>query len=152
MLIKDLPQKIREIAEMRLKEQGGDLKKYKEIDGLQKWFAWYRTTEGEDIWREVNNGNFKPFYDFHKTTPETKKEWMPVMGELVEMSDEGIIWVKRIFAVEYKGKYYTESNLDEDLIPYNHIRKIEAIEISMDEAITDIAKLRNVSPDKIKIV
>jgi hypothetical protein len=55
-LISTLPQAIREIAEQRRTNDTGD---------LIRAFTWVHTPEGGDIWAQVEDGNYKPFYDFH---------------------------------------------------------------------------------------
>jgi hypothetical protein len=55
-LISTLPQAIREIAEQR---------NVNNDDELIKAFAWDDTPEGYEIWSEVEDGNYQPFYDFH---------------------------------------------------------------------------------------
>lgn len=56
-LISTLPQAIREIAEQR--------RTVKNRDELLYSFPWGITPEGGNIWADVSNGYYKPFYDFH---------------------------------------------------------------------------------------
>lgn len=60
MLIKDLPQPIKELALKRQIEQG---KPKDEKVGLQIAFTWYLTTEGGDFWQRIYFGNFEAFYE-----------------------------------------------------------------------------------------
>jgi hypothetical protein len=56
-LISTLPKPIREIAEQR--------RTVKNRDELLYSFPWGITPEGGNIWADVSNGYYKPFYDFH---------------------------------------------------------------------------------------
>ena len=62
MLISQLPEGIRKIAE----ERREDAHPGHDEDDLKGAFLWSVTPEGFEIWFEANRGNFAPFYEFHK--------------------------------------------------------------------------------------
>ena len=56
MLISQLPEGIRKIAEERITDDS---------DELSEAFEWDFTPEGFEIWNQANDENFTPFYEFH---------------------------------------------------------------------------------------
>lgn len=59
MKLNDLPQEIEELA---IKRSDLATKEIKEDDSVSELFHWDSTPEGLEFWREINQGNFKPFY------------------------------------------------------------------------------------------
>ena len=64
MKIKDLPQEIKELALLRQKQFEGETNENVDLDDA---FIWMDTKEGLDFWGEIDEGNFKPFYDQQKS-------------------------------------------------------------------------------------
>jgi hypothetical protein len=58
MKLNDLPQEIEELA---IKRSDFATKEIQE-DDLRRLFRWKETPEGLEFWREINQGNFEPFY------------------------------------------------------------------------------------------
>lgn len=59
-LISQLPEEIRKRAELYRRWCKRDY-----VDQLSAAFTWDETPEGGDIWDEVDEGNYAPFYEFH---------------------------------------------------------------------------------------
>ena len=99
MLLKDLPQPIRELAEKRIREQGnkpesGTILAHSKFGG---GFNWCYTEEGDNFWEEINNGNLAPFYERY---PEAKQYTLEQLREekiavLVENQEQ-----KRILGIK----------------------------------------------------
>lgn len=74
MLIKDLPEWLQKIAEIRQKEE--DIKHDYEPssfdieDGLQFCMVWDETIEGHEFWHEVDKGNIPSEYDYKVQFPQ----------------------------------------------------------------------------------
>jgi hypothetical protein len=59
MKLNDLPQEIEELA---IKRSDFATKEIQEDDSIGGLFRWKETPEGLEFWREINQGNFEPFY------------------------------------------------------------------------------------------
>ena len=89
-------------------------------------FLFDDTKEGHYIWSLVNNGNYQPFYDFHKAK-ETK------YPKVMMVSDDEIDWNKRVVFMEKNGKFlawYDAEKLEDaekqtELITWNYSKDIE---------------------------
>ena len=86
MKYKDLPADIKAIAYQRAKEQNCELNEETELGAFIS-FIWEKTKEGEDIWINVDEGNFAPFYEFHKIAPEYSENNLPNQYDEVEVRD-----------------------------------------------------------------
>jgi len=71
MKLKDLPQPIRELAEKRIREQGGEIDE--DIDTIRDSFTWNETEEGVEFWNAIDNGYFDVFYQLNPIEFITKK-------------------------------------------------------------------------------
>lgn len=67
MLIKNLPKPIMELALVR---KGWHADKHSSLGGA---FVWHETPEGRVFWKEIYDGNYKPFY---KLYPQHKNDKM----------------------------------------------------------------------------
>lgn len=66
MLISELPDGLKELAEKRRNEDS--LNKDKTYDGLGGAFNWSETSEGLSFWHEIFLGNFQPFIELKNNT------------------------------------------------------------------------------------
>jgi len=103
MKIKDLKQEHPLIYKRALEcqvEQGNKPNDELEInlDEISGNFKWGRTLENWSVWSAVKNGNYQPFYDFHKP-----KE--PQYPKVMMVSDDEIEWFKRVVFMEKIGRY-----------------------------------------------
>ncbi len=67
MLVKDLPEDIQK----RVNELYPVNENLDDIP-LSNCFIYRETIEGENIWREVNRGNYEPYYEFHRKLNDKK--------------------------------------------------------------------------------
>jgi len=83
-LISQLPEDIKAVALQRQREETNENYNDK-ADYLGCAFIWVNTPEGLDIWRQVANGNYDPFRQFHAKLkqPETNG-WISVYERLPE--------------------------------------------------------------------
>jgi hypothetical protein len=66
-----------------------------------------------------------------------ENEWTPKPGELVEVSDNGIVFDSkpRVFACEYKNRFYCEKLANDSELQYwKHIRQIKPETMTLQEA------------------
>lgn len=70
MLISELPTIIRIIAKKRLKQQG---REYDPENSIVDDFTWCETPEGNDVWSDVDDGNYDSFYEFRKQRKKDKQ-------------------------------------------------------------------------------
>ncbi|MFD2921977.1 hypothetical protein ACFS6H_19815 [Terrimonas rubra] len=81
MLIKELPEPIKKLA---LKRKSWYATEYSE---LLNAFVWYETPEGRLFWKEIDKGNYKPFYNLypqHKNDKMSKEVKTKGLGIRVE--------------------------------------------------------------------
>ena len=97
MKYKDLPPDIKAIAYQRANEQNYKPTEDTDLLSGKDTFNWAKTKEGCDIWSKVNNGNFDSFYKFHNIIPLYNENNLPEQFKIVEVSNDGINWYKRIF-------------------------------------------------------
>lgn len=65
MLIKNLPKPIKELVFKRQIEQGNEPNEELELTHVKslKNFEFSETTEGGQFWRQINKGDYKPFFE-----------------------------------------------------------------------------------------
>ena len=72
--ISELPEKIKKIAVER--------KSVEEENLLVCAFSWSDTPEGQNVWEDVNRGDYQSFYDFYSKDKQelTPEEWCEEKG------------------------------------------------------------------------
>lgn len=79
-LISQLPEDIKKVALEYQRNETKGIIYSKETDILQFAFEWSETKEKENIWNDVNNSNYQPFYDFHAKQKQTPEDWCKAKG------------------------------------------------------------------------
>lgn len=68
MLIKDLPIEIQNRIEECQREQKRSFNYKRDMQDGYDIFTWSRTSEGEDFWEKINDGDFTEFYERYPKT------------------------------------------------------------------------------------
>jgi hypothetical protein len=105
--------------------------------------------------------SFSTQYPYPTNIPVlTEKEFLahfgPVAGEIVEVTHDGRTWVKRAYITtlpeKYPDRFVTEGVVFGFIAVWKHMRRINKEEPKIIElTIEDIAKLKGVSPEQIRI-
>jgi hypothetical protein len=100
-------------------------------DGNAPWYKHIVWEDGEFV--ETNQKNIQPL---NEAEFFGENEWTPKPGELVEVSDNGIIFDSkpRVFACEYKNRFYCEKLANDSELRYHtYIRKHKPETMTLDE-------------------
>ena len=84
-------------------------------------FRWNKSKEGRDFWNEVTSGeNFDLFFEKYPKQQEKQQELVPeVEGVMMEVSDDGVEWHKRLVLCKYAGVFHSEVSV------WKHARPIQ---------------------------
>lgn len=93
--------------------------------------------------------------DLEEWQPEIENEFSPKWGEEVEVSDDGVDWVNKVFVamnpIDNHQKYIVTSQAGRVSKSYKYCRK-PAKTFTTEQAKQDLAKLHNLNVNQIKIV
>lgn len=154
MKYRDLPKEIRELAELRAKEQNYHPNDDTNLKFDANTFAFDFTKELFKFWSEINSGNFSVYYEKYPNHEWRQTEWQPTKGEMVEVSNDEDEWYKEEFlgiAEKSDWKYivYTSNEYD-GIDNYMYCRKLQH-EFTIDEARAIISKSKGIELEKIII-
>jgi len=82
---------------------------------------------------------------------DTAAAWQPKEGEMVEVSDSGDRWLKRVYIGMYQGWHITSVSIGEMPIGWKHIRPIQNIPVSLDDLKAAYAEKHNIDVNKITV-
>lgn len=151
MKYKDLPKDIRELAELRAKEELKMPDDETKLCSVVTSFRWQYTTEGHEFWDKINDGNFSVYHELYPNHEWRQPQF--TKGEIVEVSNYANGWLKREFygiaeKCEVKYACYNESYTGIAVWPY--CRKLQH-EYTIDEARAIIAESKGIELEKITI-
>ncbi len=89
-LISKLPEDVRLVALQRQREETNYAYNDK-ADYLCCAFIWVNTPEGLDIWRQVADGNYEPFREFHANLKQPENNgWISVEERLPSIDEDDV--------------------------------------------------------------